>query len=77
MYPISRCVSILKRSIAFWAGAEVTHSPVAHLLLKGVALGLWITSAGALWEAKNLQISGTLLGEEPYLFSIGPPLSSI
>jgi hypothetical protein len=31
MYPISRCVSILKRSIAFWGGAEVTHSPVAHL----------------------------------------------
>ncbi len=33
--------------------AEVTHSPVAHLLLKGVAPGLWITSAGALLEAKK------------------------
>ena len=56
---------LLKGACRILAGAEVTHSPVAHLLLKGVAPGLWITPAGALLEAKNLRISGTFLGEEP------------
>jgi hypothetical protein len=44
---------LLRGACRILAGAEVTHSPVAHLLLKGVAPELWITSAGALWEAKK------------------------
>jgi len=34
-------------------GAEGTHSPFAHLLLKGVAPGLWITSARPLGDVLN------------------------
>ena len=36
----------LKGACRILAGAEVTHSPLAHLLLRAVAPGLWITSAG-------------------------------
>jgi len=58
-------LSLLKGVCLILGGAGVTHSPVAHLLLKGVAPGLWITTAGALLEAKNLQISVVILREDP------------